>query len=358
MKSTKRFSWSAGVVFLVAFFLMSGSSAFGYKPRVNMLVAPMGSGAMEGNQMLQGILDRRGADVHLEAQETPGYIYNLRAMSLEPGRWKNTVFLSEEDVIAAARLGGEPDVKEFFPEKLDREWRILWGKGRCAAGHTYITFDPNIKTIEDIKGKRVGLGRRTMSCWGMVAYHNLLFGAGITPDNTDIFHMGPRPATEALIDGTVDVIMNGFKMNHDASILNLPGHLRELEATGRKFYYVEVPQEALDKANEAIGKRTPSFTLAAGSMPQQDRDILIAADAEYAVASPEFDEEAAYRLVKAVATYGPQLKGSHSYWDVVTHDMMLYGLSEENTHPGAVRAYKELGLWDLTKNSEPSPYFN
>ncbi|QTA80978.1 Uncharacterized protein dnl_32960 [Desulfonema limicola] len=34
--------------------------------------------------------------------------------------------------------------------------------------------------------------------------------------------------------------------------------------------------------------------------------------------------------------------------------MMVAGLSEENAHPGAVRAFKELGWWDLTKKFKPA----
>jgi len=37
---------------------------------------------------------------------------------------------------------------------------------------------------------------------------------------------------------------------------------------------------------------------------------------------------------------------------------MTCGLSEDNTHPGAVRAYKELGWWDKHKDCAPMTYPN
>jgi hypothetical protein len=41
---------------------------------------------------------------------------------------------------------------------------------------------------------------------------------------------------------------------------------------------------------------------------------------------------------------------------MLTPDMMIDGLTEENTHPGAIRAYKEIGIWDLRTKTVPVTY--
>ena len=43
-------------------------------------------------------------------------------------------------------------------------------------------------------------------------------------------------------------------------------------------------------------------------------------------------------------------------WAMMTNKMMTDGLTEENTHPGAIRAYKELGIWDTRKGTVPVTY--
>jgi hypothetical protein len=43
-------------------------------------------------------------------------------------------------------------------------------------------------------------------------------------------------------------------------------------------------------------------------------------------------------------------------WRVWSPDLMTCGLDEKNTHPGAVKAYKELGWWNLTKKCSPMTY--
>ncbi len=50
------------------------------------------------------------------------------------------------------------------------------------------------------------------------------------------------------------------------------------------------------------------------------------------------------------------MKDLHALWKIWSPELMTCGLSEENTHPGAIRAYKELGWWDLAKNCSPMTY--
>jgi len=60
--------------------------------------------------------------------------------------------------------------------------------------------------------------------------------------------------------------------------------------------------------------------------------------------------------VKQVAKFGPKMGELHGLWKVWSPELMVDGLSEENTHPGAIRAYKELGWWDLRKQFTPVTY--
>ncbi len=54
-----------------------------------------------------------------------------------------------------------------------------------------------------------------------------------------------------------------------------------------------------------------------------------------------------------MAKLGPKMKLEAGIWQTWSPEMMVAGLSEDNTHPGAIRAYKELGWWELTKKFNP-----
>ena len=324
------------------------------KPQINFLLCPMGCGSIEGNQMLGTVIAKRNLPFLLNAQETPGYIYNLREIAKNQPMWKNTIFSTEDDVVAIAEHGGEPFVKDFWPEKITNKWKILYGEGVCTAGHAFLTLNPKIKSVADLKGKRIGLGLRTQSCWGMNAAVNLWAGYGITAQNTKFYYLGPAKATEELLNGKVDAIMSGFNTNYNQTTFNLPGNLRVLDASGREIYYLTPGPEVFDKVNKKLGSFTQVIQIKAGVLPKQKKALTIGGDRTFNVADSSFPEELAYQMVKAVATVGPELKTSHSYWTIVTDLDMVNGLSEENTHPGAIRAFKELGLWDLRKKFKPT----
>ena len=73
----------------------------------------------------------------------------------------------------------------------------------------------------------------------------------------------------------------------------------------------------------------------------------------YIAANPALPDNVAYALVKAVAKYGPEMAKINALWKLWSPEMMLHGLSDENVHPGAKKAYIELGLWDQHKKYPP-----
>jgi hypothetical protein len=71
---------------------------------VTILLCPLGCGPTEGDTILGGLIARKDPNLILRAQETPGYVYNLREMGMNKARWKNTVFATEDDMLNYAPL--------------------------------------------------------------------------------------------------------------------------------------------------------------------------------------------------------------------------------------------------------------
>lgn len=322
---------------------------------VPILSCPFGCGVVEGNTIFGTIMAKNGESVIIAAQETPGYMYNVRAMA-EQKRWKSNVFGTEDVIIQLALQGGTPELKEFLPKPVPIRFKLLHGEAYWAQGKFFVTTDPNIKTIADMKGKRVSLGLRSQSDWGVFPRLILEHAYGITPDNTDIRHITPGALTQQLIDGTTDVSVTGFGTEPSQSYHLITGPLRKLEASGKKLYYIPMEQSAIDKINAKFGTTFVTKMVKTGTMPGQDKDLLIGFNRGYKAVHPDFPEDVAYNFVKGVYKYAEEMKPLSALWGMLTPEMMVDGLTEENAHPGAIRAFKEIGIWDLAKKTTPMTY--
>lgn len=319
---------------------------------IPMLICPFGCGPTEGFAILGNLMARGNEPITIAPQETPGYMYNVRAMA-EERRWKTTIFGTEDTIVLLAPHGGKDEIKAFLPEPVTVPFKLLFGEAFWGQGKYFITYDENIKTPADLKGKRIALGLRTQSDFGFFAYLILNDGYGVNYDNSDIRHVNPDTAVQQLIDGAVDAAVAAFGTNPDFSEWLISGPLRKLEAAGRKLHYVGVDEAAIKKVNDKWNAGLLTTEVPTGTLPLQEKPFISALNRGYYAAHPDFSEEAAYQLVKSVAKYGPEMRELHGLWKLWSPDLMLHGLSEENVHPGAKRAYVELGWWDKHKQFPP-----
>jgi len=355
IKKTK-ITWSAMMLALVVtlgFTLGAAPAAQAKVDIVTILLCPLGCGPTEGDTILGGLIARKDPNLMLRAQETPGYVYNIREMGQNKSRWPSTVFGTEDDMLNFAPMGGKQPFTEFFPKPIKEKFMLLYGEAWWTQGHWWVTLDPNLKKIADFKGKRLGIGLRTQSDWGMNARMDLEFGYGITPKNTKIFYLGPAKEVEELLNGKVDAIVMGMGAEPHLKEWLVAGPMRTLEAAGRKLYYVGMEKETIAKLNKKFGTSYMALTVPPKTLKDQDKPFIAGADYGYKACHPTFPDELAYKLVKAVAEYGPQMGKLHGLWKIWSPELMVGGLTEKNTHPGAIKAFKELGYWDK-RNVSPA----
>ena len=323
---------------------------------VTVLRCPLGCGISEGDTILGSFIAKEHPWLVYQTQETPGYLYNVREVAKNDKRWKTTGFGTEDTVIQLAVHGGSPELKEFLPEPITIKWKLLFGEAWWTQGMWYVTLNSKLKSIADLKGKRLGLGLRTQSDWGMDARLFLEVAYGITPQNTDIRHLGPVQATEAMLDGKVDAVVMGAGTDPSGTNWLLAAPMRLLEASGHKLFYIGMDREAVEKVNAKYGTTYLTITVPPGTLPQRAEPLLVGVDRGYTAAHPEFPEDLAYETVKMVARLAPRMAAVHPLWKVSSPELMVNGLTEENAHPGAMRAYKELGWWDLRTKFRPVTY--
>jgi hypothetical protein len=353
-----------GILFLALILVFTfhpgAAQAAGKLPIITQLGCPLGCGSVTGYTMLGNYIAKEDLGFILRPQETPGYTYNIREMARNEKRWPNTVFETEDNLIALAdTAGGTPALKEFLPERIPGPWKAIMSAAVASQGTWWITFDPELKKIADLKGKKLGLGLKTQVNWGQDTTFLLNQGYGINAKNTKLLYLGPAKMTEALLNRQVDAICMGLlAKNQPGDKTWLPSSVyRKLEASGRKLYYIPAEPKVIDKINKKFNSYWGIETVKAGTLKFQEADIIVAVSRPLLAVHPTFSEDLAYRYVKAIASLAPVVAEFSGLWKYVWDlDGMVCGLTENNTHPGAIKAYKELGLWEKRKNYKPFPF--
>jgi len=356
MKPLRKLRYAAGAAMLASIATLAAPHISKAAETIPILLCPFGCGPMAGDTILMNQLIKSGSDVILLPQETPGYMYNIREMGRTERKWKNSIFKTEDTLIQVAYAGGSPEMKEFLPEPVKIPWKLLYGETWWGQGKFFGTFDCSLKTVSDLKGKRISLGLRGQSDWGVFARLLLSEVFGITPENSDIRHMTPGQLTQQLIDGATDAAVVPIGAEPGMKEFMIPGLVRQLEATGKKICYIGVTKADIEKLNKKFQATWLHVDLPPNTLPGQTETLGIGVNRAYAAVHPTFDETKAYKTVMAIAKIAPKMKELHALWRVWSPELMTCGLSEENTHPGAIKAYKELGWWDLTKKCSPMTY--
>ena len=333
------------------------SSAFAAEKPLIMpiLSAPLGAGPYVGHTIFANQLAKGGEKLMVAAQETPGYMSNVRLMANDR-YWKTTAFSTEDAIIQLAFRGGTPELKEFLPEAIKIPFKLMYGEAYWCQGKFFVTTDSSINSVADMKGKRISIGLRGQSDWGVFPRLFLEYAYGITPENSDIRHMTPGALTQQLIDGVTDVGLAGYGTEPSGTIPGLVSpNLRTLEAAGKKLKFIGIEQAAIDKVNQRFGTTFFGITLKAGTLPQQGEDLFVGVNRGYKAVHPNFSDELAYEFVRLSHKYQAQMKELNALWKILTPEMMVDGLTDDNAHPGAIRALKEIGIWDSDSRKKSVP---
>lgn len=309
---------------------------------ISSLEWPTGYGPPETIVMLARLVSESSDMINLTAQETAGYIYNIKEMARNERRWQTNIFGTGANIFYLAQNGVEP----FFSEPIQIEWKHLFADAVWMLNN-FITLDPSIKTPADFEGKRIALGQRTGSEWAGMPTIILREGYGITNENAEISYLDPAGAVSALIDGRVDVAVAGIITNSELDPILPHRNLQEADASGQTIYYVEVSAEVVERIRERANAPYLSIAVPPNALPQQgDREMSLVGNQGWHSVHPTFPEEIAYELTKHVIVHAPTL-GEYFGLGKIFKDpsILTAGLTENNTHAGAIRAFTEAGLW-------------
>ncbi|RLI77880.1 hypothetical protein DRP05_09015 [Archaeoglobales archaeon] len=208
--------------------------------------------------------------------------------------------------------------------------------------HTYyitavqavVLKDSSIKSIWDIKGKRVAVGVKGSG--SELRVREALEFLGITYNDFEPYFISYSDAVDALKTGKIDMAI--FSTGYPVP------KVLELEVT-HPIRLIEYPPEYGKK----LAKERPYFMyfeIPAGTYKGQDKPVPTVAGYTVAFAHKDVPEEVAYEVVKTALEHYMEVAQSHSRakeWsrkEVVLDPILNMGIP---LHPGAEKYYKEIG---------------
>ncbi len=177
------------------------------------------------------------------------------------------------------------------------------------------TADTGIKTIADLKGKKVAVGASGSGAEANA--RQILAAYGITYDDINVQYLSFGEAADALKDGNVDVgvVVAGFPT---AAIQDL--------AANKSASLVSIDAEHADQ----LMKKYPYFTkitVPKGTYPGQDADVETVAVKCVIVTTDKLSDELGEQIVKSIYEHLDRVKAAHAVGKYITKDTALEGMS-------------------------------
>ncbi len=277
---------------------------------------PMGGG-------LANILSKHVAGMQATAEVTGGSVDNLNLI----GSGKPYVAFSMVDAALDAAKGQE----KFTGRKVDVKTLLVLYPNRM---HVVTTEATGIKTMADLKGRRIS-GGRPGSATEIMAFR-LMEGAGIDPQK-DVTRerLGVAESANALKDKKIDAFfwVGGLPTAAVTDLASTPGtkirmidHADAVAAMNKKWgnlYYADV-----------IPKATYSGMAV---------DNKMASVANILVVNSNMPDEQAYKIVKAVFDHQKDLIAVHQEYSNVKISAQKNVATSVPFHPGAEKYIREKG---------------
>lgn len=198
--------------------------------------------------------------------------------------------------------------------------------------HMVTRKDSDVKTIEDIKGKKVSVGAPGSGTEFMTSLV-LQDALGIPYSSFDVFRLSFNETANALKDGTIDVGI-WVVAPPTSSIMDL--------ATTHEIKIIPFTEEQIKKITEKFPFYS-DYKIPAGTYQGVDYDVLTPSVWNTFICNSEIDTTLVYQLTKAVFDYQEELIKIHPYAKFTTpQNAVRHAVIP--LHPGAVKAIQEKGV--------------
>jgi len=318
MRSKKRSLGFAGLLVLVAVSL-AAPSAMAAPKIMSLATASLGGTYYIVGSGVAEIISKALPDLQVNAVIAQGSVGNPRLVHTKEAEFGMTNYLSGMNAVK----GNKP-----YPGKMDVA-------GICKLQYSIIhltTFAnrTDIKTVADLKGKRVAVGPPAGG--GVLIFKTILPFWGLKFEDITPSYVSYGDGSEALKDGKVDMnIPHGAPPVQAVTSLTVQHHIK----------LISLEQDKL----EAINNDYPYYedaVIPAGMYKGVDQDTHSVGIQDILAVNSTLSDDVVYRVTKAIYDNLAALHKIHPSVAHLTFDN--YRNSLVPLHPGALKFYKEKGI--------------
>ena len=288
--------------------------------RFSLSTSPIGGAWYTMASGLSELFNKNIPNVVFTVDGTGGAIVTPRKLASK----QSDMALTTLDMVFASREGTPP-----YKEKLDlKDVRSIILQ-HSSPGHWVVLKKSPIKSIADLKGKRVAIGERGAAGNQRAFWFFEVYGLG--KDDVKVEYIGDEQAAEAVADGRIDAMIE-FVGAPAPSVLNLAA------TTEIKFLSIG------DSQAQELKKKWPFMvptTIKAGTYKGQTEDFVAFGVPGTLMARKEMPDDVIYGTCKTIDENRDFLLKIHKLFADWKFVKDLDTISGQPLHPGAVKFYKE-----------------
>ena len=304
--------------------------------RVPALTAPFGAGIHEQVVIFERLIAKKHPWLRLVAQESPGYVYNIKELATNKKRFKTTVSWTSTGALWAA----DTAAKGFFDKRIPRD-TFRWLVTRSSNCIWFVSLDDKIRSIKDFSGKRIGLGLRSQTHWGLFTT-TAINAAGV--HDADLEYLGNNGAMTAMLDGRVDAAVAITTNTSDLKIIFPSGPVRKLDASGRDFVNIPITKDIVAKIDKDMNAPFVSHTFPPNTVSHQPTPMECMGDYAMLASHKEFPDDLAYAVTQAYLMVGDEAGKYLGGGKLYRRNNMCVVPPGIEPHPAALKACKDFGI--------------
>jgi TRAP transporter TAXI family solute receptor len=259
------------------------------------------------------------------AMSSDGSVSNIRRV--ESG--DSAFGLSQTDVALAA-FSGEGAFDSAGPDPKLRTVIALYPEAFTVVARA----DTGIRDFQDLRGKRVGIGTSGVG-YNFTRDVILKFYSGTTSAPEHVLEFSPAEQDQALCNNKVDAII--FEAGH-------PNGLTQEATTDCRARLVQVAGQPIDRLLATHPYYIP-FIIPGEMYVGNPSDVPTIGTRAVLVSSSDQPDEVVYAMVKAVANNFGTFRQLHPALTILKLQEMVPSASVMPIHPGALKYYREAGLF-------------
>lgn len=311
---------------------------------VEIISLPVGYGVYNMGVGLAEVINRNSKKVHATHIEGKSPDVTMRMLITEPERRKKTIFFSDSwaNYMGKKQIGVLKGI-EYDYDKFKGLFLLSFSP------NIFATVNPKLRSVEDLKGKKVVLSS-TPGGVVHVVVGGILKEVGVL-DTLKLEWMKPNEAKEALKDGLIDAALFGISLQTLPNKYKCAPALIELVST-KDTYFLNIPAQYIERFGKKEGCLVkPTQILAQMLGPKQEEVVTVGKYTFWAV-HEDMPDEVVQEILRVVHQNIGEFKRYDPMGEILNPNTMArMGLTEREIHPAAARYYKKnnIPIGDLVK---------